>query len=321
MFHLKVATMGDVVDKRFNNLKPAAPTVTTRSPLQLFDNISHLVDEIGDEARLNNCYFEVPRARVHPPVPVGHVFYRIKNTLPCFNSPTIQEVDAALSKMAGEPVLPGGEPTQPDDALELGNAENVASTQQLQHEDVQHQLQHDGVQHLNTSPTAATCDINITPTPPPTQVCPATPSTINTYANLSGMADLFSTPEQGLLPQPPAAPGKRGRRLKKSPVQIPSLRRSKRQACSRLRHLPVQERANHVLCKRLGYIKDDLTPAEQAIQEFIATFKGLMPQYIVAGLTSMFRLDDDDICRATTALIKHGGPAVVDGLPEALNVD
>ncbi|CAN6343234.1 unnamed protein product [Urochloa humidicola] len=86
---------------------------------------------------------------------------------------------------------------------------------------------------------------------------------------------------------------------------------------SRLKHLPAEERANHVLCKRLGYIKDDLTPAEQAIQEFIATFKGPMPQHIVAGLTAMFRLDDEDVRNATMALVKLGGPSVADGLPEA----
>ncbi|CAL5062801.1 unnamed protein product [Urochloa decumbens] len=124
---------------------------------------------------------------------------------------------------------------------------------------------------------------------------------------------------QGLVPQPPPAPGKRGRRLKKLPVAVSSLRRSKRQACSRLKHLPAEQRASHVLCRRLGYIKDDITPAEQAIQEFVATFTGPMPEFIVAGLTAMFRLDDDDICSATAALIKLGGQEAADTLPEVNN--
>lgn len=57
-------------------------------------------------------------------------------------------------------------------------------------------------------------------------------------------------------------------------------------------------------------------PEEQAIQEFVASFKGPMPQFIVAALTALFRLDDDDICSATAALIKLGGPEAADGLPE-----
>ncbi|CAN6382053.1 unnamed protein product [Urochloa humidicola] len=124
---------------------------------------------------------------------------------------------------------------------------------------------------------------------------------------------------QGLLSQPPAVPGKRGRRLKKPPVAISSLRRSKRQAVSKLKHLPAEQRASHVLCRRLGYIKDDLSPAEQAIQEFVASFKGPMPEFIVGGLTAMFRLDDDDISNATAVLIRLGGQEAADGLLELSN--
>ncbi|CAO2039753.1 unnamed protein product [Urochloa humidicola] len=324
MLQLRVATMGDVASK-VSHLKQAAPTPTTRSPVQLFSNVSRLADEPGGEAWFGDRSFEIPRARVHPPIPVGRTFYRIKQSLPCFNSPTIQEVEAALSKMAGEPEQPTADQglntdlEQPtNEPRQLGVVEQTIS--QL--------MQHEGGQQPNASPNAAACNINVlsatspapvcrtTPAPSTAPVCLTTPATTNTCTGLSGVADLFSTPEQGLLLQPPPAPGKRGRRLKKSPVQISGLRHSKRQACSRLKHLPAEERANHVLCKRLGYIKDDLTPAEQAIQEFIATFKGPMPQHIVAGLTAMFRLDDEDICNATMALVKLGGPSVADGLPE-----
>jgi hypothetical protein len=62
------------------------------------------------------------------------------------------------------------------------------------------------------------------------------------------------------------------------------LRRSKRQAASRLKHLTVEQRANIILCRRLVYIKDDHSLAEQAIQEFVASFKGPMPQFIVVGV-------------------------------------
>jgi hypothetical protein len=84
-----------------------------------------------------------------------------------------------------------------------------------------------------------------------------------------------------------------------------------------LKHLTAEQRASVVLCRRLGYIKnDDLSLAEHAIQEFVASFKGPMPQFIVAALTALFRLDEDDLRAATTALIEIGGPEAADGLPE-----
>nr|TKW20062.1 hypothetical protein SEVIR_4G060600v2 [Setaria viridis] len=93
----------------------------------------------------------------------------------------------------------------------------------------------------------------------------------------SGIAELLSTTEQGLLPNLPPAPGRRGWRLKKTPVSFSGLCHSKHQACSRVKHLSAEERVNHVLCRRLGYIKDDFTPAEEAIRDFIVTFQGPIP--------------------------------------------
>ncbi|CAL5042802.1 unnamed protein product [Urochloa decumbens] len=303
MFHLKTATKQDAADKTFNQ-QSRKPATSTRTPLHVFQSVSRLADHPGDEAWFgyNNNHYEVPRARVHPPVPIGRAFYRIKRALPSANSPTIQEVDAALSKLAtAEPPLPADahQETEHEDNEPVQRDAEVLQPLQAEHV-------------LNIQPETPPGNISITPNQHTTHVCSSTLNTPNTWANQSGVAELFSTPDQGLLPQPPAAPGKRGRRLKKPPVEIGSLRRSKRQACSRLKHLPAAERANHVLCRRLGYIKDDITPAEQAIQEFISTFKGPMPQYIVAALTAVFHLDDDDISRASAALIKLGGPEAAD---------
>lgn len=88
-------------------------------------------------------------------------------------------------------------------------------------------------------------------------------------------------------------------------MEIATLRRSKRQACSKIRHLSTEEKANHVLCRRLGYIKDDITPVEEAIREFVATFQGPMTQYITKAMTALFHLDDDDIARATNDLWRN----------------
>nr|TKW09342.1 hypothetical protein SEVIR_6G087900v2 [Setaria viridis] len=69
------------------------------------------------------------------------------------------------------------------------------------------------------------------------------------------------------------------------------------------RSIGSHKRANHVLCQRLGYIEDDYTLVEEAIREFVATFQGPMPQDIIKAMTTLFQLDDKDLCKATGALI------------------
>ena len=64
----------------------------------------------------------------------------------------------------------------------------------------------------------------------------------------------------------------------------------------------MEERASHVLCHWLGYIKDDLTPAEQAIKDFVANFNGPLPQHIMAALSCLFWLDDEDLMKWNKAL-------------------
>ncbi|CAN6238759.1 unnamed protein product [Urochloa humidicola] len=288
MFKLKVATMEQAASRVFNlqgNKPRAAPT--SRSPLQMFQNVYRMAEEEGNESWFghhNTQASKVLRARTHPPIPVQQAFYRIKNAIPPGSFPTIQEVDDALTKMVDDATQRSGE----DEQLQVADSEPA-------------------------TPLQATPMTNTT-----AQVCTPTPLPTTESANLSGVADLFVTPEQGILSQtaPMPAPARRGRRLKKPAVTVSSLRRSKRQAVSRLKHMPAEQRANHVLCRRLGYIKDDLTPAEEAIREFVSSFQGPMPQDIVAAMTAIFRLDDDDACGAIDALIRLGGPEAADGVPE-----
>ncbi|CAN6291878.1 unnamed protein product [Urochloa humidicola] len=313
MFKLKVATMEQAASRVFNlqGNRPR-PTAAPRSPLQLFQYISRMAEEDGNEswyAYNNNRKTKVLRARTHPPVPVQRVFYRIKNVLPSATSPTIQEVDAALAKLVddAQPQMATSEPATP---IQAASATSEPPTPTL----ADH-VQVTPPDALLTTPLQATAPTNIN-----AQVCNSTPIDSAVNGTLSGVADLFATPDQAVLSQPAPAPAKKGRRLKKPTVAVASLRRSKRQAVSHLKHMPAEQRANHVLCRRLGYIKDDLTPAEEAIREFIASFQGPIPQDIMAALTAIFRLDNDDINSATEALIRLGGPEAADGLPE-LNGD
>ncbi|CAN6232232.1 unnamed protein product [Urochloa humidicola] len=254
MFKLKVATMEQAASRVFNlqGNRPR-PTAAPRSPLQLFQNVSRMAEEDGNES-----------------------WYAYNN-----NRKT-KEVDAALAKLV-------------DDAqLQMATSEPATPIQAAA---------------ATSEPPTPTLADHVQATPPDalltTPLQAAAPTNINAQAVLS---------------QPAPAPAKKGRRFKKPTVAVASLRRSKRQAVSRLKHMPAEQRANHVLCRRLGYIKDDLTPAEEAIREFIASFQGPIPQDIVAALAAIFRLDNDDINSATEALIRLGGPEAADGLPE-LNGD
>ncbi|CAN6352133.1 unnamed protein product [Urochloa humidicola] len=286
-------------NKTFNLHATSRNKPTPRSP------VSRLANLLGNEAWVE--YPDNPCSKAtRPMVPVRRAFYRIKNDLRCTNAPSVQEVDDALLKF------------QKDMAtlqhIEHGHqVDNDVPSAVVQVQE--HQLP-DPELHTTTPESQVQGNDRGTTTPPtPPQARPPSPTT-PAIETCTGIAELFTTPTQSILPQPGSASIKRGRRLKKQPVAIEGLRRSKRQACSRLKHLSAAERANHVLCRRLGYIKDDLTPTEQAVQEFVASFKGPMPQFIVAALTAVFHLDDDDVCRATSTLLKIGGPEAFEGLQE-----
>ncbi|CAO2209962.1 unnamed protein product [Urochloa humidicola] len=304
------ATDDNDKNKTFNLHGTRRNKPTPRSP------VSRLANSPGDEAWVDypgNPCSKVPTAAARPTrpmVPVRRAFYRIKNDLRCTNAPSVQEVDDALLKFQKDMATLD----EHDQHIEHGHEVNndvpsaVVTVQE-------HQLP-DPELHTETPEFQVQGNDRGTTTPPtPPQARPPSPTTPATET-CTGIAELFTTPTQSILPQPGSASIKRGRRLKKQPVAIEGLRRSKRQACSRLKHLSAAERANHVLCRRLGYIKDDLTPTEQAVQEFVASFKGPMPQFIVAALTAVFHLDDDDVCRATSTLLKIGGPEAFEGLQE-----
>ncbi|CAL4971596.1 unnamed protein product [Urochloa decumbens] len=341
MFKPNVATMADAANRVFNlhSSEPSSNAIP-RSPLQMFQNISRLAEVQGNDSwsdTVNNKATKVQRARMHNSIPVKHAYYRIKRALPPENSPTIQEVDDALSKLAEAAIQP------PSDDGQIQAADPAPATPT--HTTSAAVPAFATPTHMALEPPSPTRAGTTTPThttsaavpafatpthtapepPSPTRAGTTTPTaqigTPTTPActvtgNLSGVADLFVTPEQGILAQPPSASGKKGRRLKKPTVTVPTLRRSKRQAANRLNSMPAEQRANYVLCRRLGYIKDELTPVEQAIREFVASFQGAMPQDIVAALTAVFRLDDNYLSSATDALIKLGGPEAADGLPE-----
>jgi hypothetical protein len=295
MFQLKVATMQEASSKILN-VQPHTVQASPRSPLQLVNSFANLMDDQGAHACTSDAPPNLEVLPAHNPhlIPVSFVFHRLKRDLSS-TPPSLQQVDDALTNLMEDlALLSKGNATPPLVALQ-----GYSPTEQLQ-----------------PAPT--------TPSAPATtgQAAQVGFSTVAAASPNSGppcgVADLFVTPPQGLLQQQPPAFPKRGRRVNKPFTTAVSLRRSKRQAVSRLKHLSVEQRANVVLCRLLGYIKDDdLSLAEQAIQEFVASFNGPMPPSIVAGLTALFHLDDDEVCNATDSLIRMGATDVADPLPNA----
>jgi hypothetical protein len=296
MFQLKVATMQEASSKILN-MQPPTLQASPRSPLQLFNSFARLMDEQGGDACFNNPDAS-PSLEVHPThnpqlIPVNNVFHRLKRDLSS-TPPSIQQVDNALTNLL-------------EDLVQLSKNNAMSALAALQG--------HSPTEELQPAPATPSALATTGQAAQVCQISPGAAASPNT-GHLFGVVDLFVTPSQGLLQQQPPAYPNRGRHVKKLITTTVCLRRSKRQAVSRLRHLSAEQRANVVLCRRLGYIKDDdLSLAEQAIQEFVASFKGPMPPSIVAGLTALFHLDDDEVCNVTESLIRMGGPDVVDPLP------
>ncbi|CAO2199552.1 unnamed protein product [Urochloa humidicola] len=75
------------------------------------------------------------------------------------------------------------------------------------------------------------------------------------------------------------------------------------------------------LCRKLRLPGVDLNPIEQVIADFIAMYNGPLPEYVLAGLSTMFGLDDAVIDDMDDALLQLVGQEVDDLQAEALQND
>ncbi|BAS80911.1 Os02g0746400 [Oryza sativa Japonica Group] len=73
------------------------------------------------------------------------------------------------------------------------------------------------------------------------------------------------------------------------------------------------ERCQRVLFKRLGILNDEGgTSIEQVLAQYIAMFNGLLPPHIIAALTAIFGIDDDEQDAMDAALISLVGEGVAE---------
>ncbi|CAN6347608.1 unnamed protein product [Urochloa humidicola] len=116
---------------------------------------------------------------------------------------------------------------------------------------------------------------------------------------------LFSTPAAAVLPTlPPRAP--RQRRV----FDLSSVRRSARLA-NKTAQPPVQH-AQRNLCRKLGIPADELRCIDDVLKDFISMFTGPLPENIMAAMTAVFDLDDEDADEVNDTLLRHADEAIDD---------
>ncbi|KAG2629110.1 hypothetical protein PVAP13_3KG437701 [Panicum virgatum] len=106
------------------------------------------------------------------------------------------------------------------------------------------------------------------------------------------------------------APSSPRRPRQRRTFDLTAVRRS-----ARLAKKPVftaEVRAQRNLLHKLGVPVEELAPIEEVLQEFIAMFRGPLPEHIMAAMTAIFNLDDDDADMLDDALIQHAGTAWAD---------
>jgi Tfp pilus assembly PilM family ATPase len=75
---------------------------------------------------------------------------------------------------------------------------------------------------------------------------------------------------------------------------------------------PVAKRAEAVLCRGLGIIKDGEVVTEQAMAEFAARFQGQVTQEVIDAMKVLFNIATEDEDEVDQALIQGGGAAALD---------
>ena len=117
--------------------------------------------------------------------------------------------------------------------------------------------------------------------------------------------DLFTTPAPSLVPQQ-----QQRRPRQRRTFDMTAVRRSARLAKRPV--LPAVERAQRNLCRKLGISDDEMKPIEEILQDFISTFSGPLPDHIMAAMTALFNLEDDNDDLVHDALLQHAGEDAAD---------
>ncbi|CAN6168690.1 unnamed protein product [Urochloa humidicola] len=135
--------------------------------------------------------------------------------------------------------------------------------------------------------------------------------------NTGGIAGLFTTPPPPMVHQQPPIPPQQAsattplpRRRKRRTFDMSKVRRSARLANAP--RMDAMRRAQRNLCRKLGLLTDEFEPVERALQEYLASFSGPLPAEIIAALTAIFNLDDEQVEEMDFALAAMVGDGVTE---------
>lgn len=144
-----------------------------------------------------------------------------------------------------------------------------------------------------------------------------TTTTSVTPAQLA-LDSLFTTPPMAVIPTPP--PTRKvaiGRRIKLRKQYNTSAKRRSAHIANQPA-LPTMERCQRVLFKRMGWLPggDDVASMEKVLAQYVAMFKGPLPQHTITALTAVFGIDIEDDDNPTDALVEMVGEGVDEAAAE-----
>lgn len=157
----------------------------------------------------------------------------------------------------------------------------------------------------------------ITRTPEPSPTCLS--STVGT---------LFRAGQQPLLTPPLSSPPVRPQRHRKTLAGVGimrtvafSLRRTSAPLKAKRKAAPVAKVAEAVVCRGLGIIKDGEEVTEQAMEEFVAHFKGQVHEDVIKAMRMLFKVDTPEEEEVDRVLLMQGGVAALDQDAKAESAD
>ncbi|CAN6197057.1 unnamed protein product [Urochloa humidicola] len=238
-------------------------------------------------------------------VPVNRAFSRIKEVLPADvvyeEGPTVADVEQALRRFELDSFLSPSHLTpqvvSPMQMPQELQAMNMAEPQledvimvdtDTEEEEVPKVQIAAGNVSANINSTLAVADFFIAPAPP-----------------LLDAITAIDDPAPS-LPSPSSVPAHRPRQRRV--FDMSSVRRSARLANAP--RMPALQKAQHNLCRKLGLLENELLPVEAALQDFVAMFNGPLPQDIIAALSEVFNINNDDdadeLDHALASLVNEG---------------
>uniref|UniRef100_J3L5D9 Uncharacterized protein n=1 Tax=Oryza brachyantha TaxID=4533 RepID=J3L5D9_ORYBR len=130
--------------------------------------------------------------------------------------------------------------------------------------------------------------------------------------------ELFVSPPKPIISMPPATAGAVvGRRAK--PRLLPSSTNTRHSArLVRQPALTAMERCQRVLLRRMGLMQkeDDVTAIQEVLAQYIAMFDGPLPPDVIATLTTVFGIDNEDNNNPTNAIVRVMGEGIADAVEE-----